>query len=235
MSRSRSGCATSGLVPAHSVAASFMYSFCTASSAGGGPGGATGGLPGAGGPPSGGAGQRPSGASSGPASATGRALPSGAAAGGGAPGGVPGNGSATGAHHAFGGAPTGVGGGAAVGTGGATTSAALASALRAHASSYRWVAATFGSQSAASLELATGEPVMAIGGFNGQGGDISLATFQAYVAKGEIHYLIASGGLGGGPGGGTSNSDAAITRWVEVHFARTTIGGQTVYELTNPE
>ena len=76
---------------------------------------------------------------------------------------------------------------------------------------------------------------MAIGGFNGQGGNISLATFEAYVAKGDIHYFIASGsGGGGGPGGGT-NSDSAITSWVEAHFTARTIGGQTVYDLTSPK
>ncbi len=88
-------------------------------------------------------------------------------------------------------------------TGRATTGAALTTALRSDAASYRWVAATFGSQSAATLELASDEPVMAIGGFNGEGGNISLATFEAYVGKGEIHYFISSGSGGGGaPGGG---------------------------------
>ncbi len=137
------------------------------------------------------------------------------------------------------GAPSGVGGGGAVPTGagpggaGATTSAALTAALRSGANGYRWVAATFGSQSAATLELASGEAVMAIGGFNGQGGNISLATFETYVANGTIHYFIASGsGGGGGPGGG-ANSDSAITSWVEAHFTSTTIGGQTVYDLTS--
>ncbi len=137
------------------------------------------------------------------------------------------------------GAPTGVGGAAAVptgggGGGGATTSSALTEALRTHADRYRWVAATFGSQSAATLELSSGEPVMAIGGFNGQGGNISLATFTAYVARGDIHYFIASGTGGGGGPGGTTNSDSAITSWVESHFTATTIGGQTVYDLSSP-
>jgi hypothetical protein len=98
------------------------------------------------------------------------------------------------------------------------------------------VAATFGSQSAATLELASDEAVMAIGGFNGQGGNISLATFESYVAKGDIHYFIASGaGGGGGMGGpgGQANNDSAITSWVEAHFTAKTIGGQTVYDLTS--
>jgi 4-amino-4-deoxy-L-arabinose transferase-like glycosyltransferase len=136
------------------------------------------------------------------------------------------------------GAPTGAGasgfGGGFGGGGGATTSAALTKALRSDASHYRWAAATFGSNSAASLELSSGEAVMAIGGFNGEGGNISLATFESYVAKGEIHYFITSGGGGQGGPGGTSNSDAAITKWVESHYKAVTIGGQTVYDLADP-
>ena len=141
----------------------------------------------------------------------------------------------TGARSAVGGAGGAPSGAAGAGGGGATTSAALTAALKSDAHRYRWVAATFGSQSAATIELASGEPVMAIGGFNGQGGNISLATFEAYVAKGDIHYFIASGTGGGGGPGGTSNSDSAITSWVEAHFTATTIGGQTVYDLTAPK
>jgi hypothetical protein len=110
-----------------------------------------------------------------------------------------------------------------------TTSAALVRALESDASHYKWVAAVEGSQSAASLELAaSGDPVMAIGGFNGQGGNLSLSAFKAYVEKGEIHYYIA--GSSGGGGGGSSS---AIAEWVASHFTAKTIGGQTVYDLTS--
>ncbi len=117
--------------------------------------------------------------------------------------------------------------------GGQTTiSAALTQALKANAGHYRWVAATSGSQSAASLELATGgEPVMAIGGFSGQGGELTLAQFENHVKAGDIHYYIASGG--GGPGGGAGSS-SAITSWVKAHYQAVTIGGQTLYDLTSP-
>jgi 4-amino-4-deoxy-L-arabinose transferase-like glycosyltransferase len=128
-----------------------------------------------------------------------------------------------------GGAGTGVGGGIGAGGGGVTTSAALVRALESDASHYKWVAAVEGSQSAASLELATsGDPVMAIGGFNGQGGNLSLSAFEAYVAKGEIHYYIA-----GSSGGGAGRSSSAIADWVASHFTSKTIGGQTVYDLTS--
>ena len=134
----------------------------------------------------------------------------------------------------FAGRAAGAGAGAGTGGGGSvSTSGALVKALRSDASHYRWVAATSGSQSAAALELSSGEAVMAIGGFNGQGGNISLAAFESYVAKGEIHYYIGSAGRsGGGPGGGGTSS--AIATWVASHYKAETIGGQTVYELTSP-
>jgi 4-amino-4-deoxy-L-arabinose transferase-like glycosyltransferase len=114
----------------------------------------------------------------------------------------------------------------------ATVSAALKQALQANAGRYRWVAATSGSESAASLELATGgEPVMAIGGFSGQGGNLTLAQFESYVKAGDIHYYIASGG--GGPAGGAGSS-SSITTWVKTHYTAVTIGAQTLYDLTSP-
>ena len=110
-------------------------------------------------------------------------------------------------------------------------STALSKALRSGAGAYRWVAATTGSTSAASLELATGgEPVMALGGFNGNGGELSLASFISYVRAGEIHYFIGAGG--GGPGGGAANTTAAISSWVQSHFSAETIGGVSVYDLS---
>jgi 4-amino-4-deoxy-L-arabinose transferase-like glycosyltransferase len=134
------------------------------------------------------------------------------------------------------------GGLGAGGAGQTTVSSALKKALESDAGHYRWVAAVSGSQTAASLELGTGgEPVMAIGGFNNQGGNLTLAQFKAYVAKGEIHYYIGSstgsgGGVGpggGGPGGGSSgSSSSAISSWVKTNFKAVKIGNQTVYDLT---
>jgi hypothetical protein len=109
-------------------------------------------------------------------------------------------------------------------------SAAIRSALDANAGQYRWVLATDGSQSAAGIELATGEPVMAIGGFSGEGGNLTLAQFERDVAAGEIHYYSAS--AGGGPGG--QGSTSAITTWVKAHYKAVIIGGETFYDLTSP-
>jgi 4-amino-4-deoxy-L-arabinose transferase-like glycosyltransferase len=101
------------------------------------------------------------------------------------------------------------------------------------ATSTRWAAATVGDQSAASLELASGgKAVMAIGGWSGSDPTPTLAQFKAYVAAGEIRYFIV-GGAGGGPGGGAGSS-SEITNWVVSNFTATSVGGQTVYDLTSP-
>ena len=107
----------------------------------------------------------------------------------------------------------------------------LASLLK--ATSTRWAAATVGDQSAASLELASGgKAVMAIGGWSGSDPTPTLAQFKAYVAAGEIRYFIV-GGAGGGPGRGAGTS-SEITNWVTSNFTATSVGGQTVYDLTSP-
>ena len=113
-----------------------------------------------------------------------------------------------------------------------TPSTEVVSALSVNASAYRWVAAAIGSQNAAGLQLATGLPVMAIGGFNGSDPSPTLAQFQSYVAAGQVHYFVASSGRGGGPGGAAGGS--AITSWVQQNFAAVDIGGSTFYDLTQP-
>jgi hypothetical protein len=112
--------------------------------------------------------------------------------------------------------------------GDATASGALVSLLEQTDST--WAAATVGSQTAGALELASGKAVLAIGGFTGSDAAPTLAQFQRYVAEGKVRYFIAGGGFGGGPGGGGTGSQ--IATWVAAHYAATTVGGQTVYDLT---
>ena len=70
--------------------------------------------------------------------------------------------------------------------GGSTPGPALTRVLAAGASTYRWVAATTGSNSASGYQLATGDPVMSIGGFNGTDPAPTLAEFQRFVAPTAI-------------------------------------------------
>jgi 4-amino-4-deoxy-L-arabinose transferase-like glycosyltransferase len=111
--------------------------------------------------------------------------------------------------------------------------------LKADAPHFKWVAATVNSNNAAGYQLASDDPVMAIGGFNGTDPAPTLAQFKADVGAGEIRYYIASGGVGGfgggGFGGGGSTSDSAqISTWVESHFQSKTVDGATLYDLTAP-
>jgi hypothetical protein len=106
----------------------------------------------------------------------------------------------------------------------------LAKAISQDASSYTWAAAALGSNVAAGYQLATGYPVMPVGGFNGSDPSPTLAQFQALVAEGRIHWFIGS--AVGRPNGG-SRDGAAISAWVTANYAPTTIGFTRLYDLSN--
>ncbi|MFJ9947335.1 glycosyltransferase family 39 protein [Kitasatospora sp. NPDC091207] len=181
---------------------------------------------------------------------------------GGVPGGAQGGGAGTngtGGRGGFGGAGGfggGTGGGAPGGMGGllngATVSDEAAAALKQDADRYTWAAATSGSQNAASYQLASGVPVMALGGFNSSDPSLSLDAFQRYVREGKVHWFIGGGsrrafgagtgtdteaGTGAGTtaradGGAQESQTAQIEAWVESHFTARTVGGTTFYDLT---
>ena len=107
----------------------------------------------------------------------------------------------------------------------------LTAALRADAASYTWVGAVIGSSNAAGYQLAAGDPVMAVGGFNGTDPAPTLDRFQALVAAGRIHWFIDAGMP---MFGRSSGSDAAqqIADWVAESFLAQVVGGVTVYDLS---
>ena len=80
-----------------------------------------------------------------------------------------------------------------------------------------WSAAVATSQTAASLELATGTAVMSTGGWGGSDSAVTLEQFQAYVASGQISYYIG-GGQGGGPGGDSDSTSSQIAEWVAANY-----------------
>lgn len=162
----------------------------------------------------------------GPGGMPGGAMPG----GGGMPGGTDGTDGTAGA------APGGMPGGGG-GMGGlldaSEPSAEVVDALSEDAENYTWVAAAIGSQSAAGFQLATELPVMSLGGFNGSDPSPALEEFQQYVADGKVHYVVASGGMGGAQMGG-SNDAAEIVAWAEENFTAVTYGDQTFYDMTAP-
>ncbi|WP_328302602.1 ArnT family glycosyltransferase [Actinomycetospora sp. NBC_00405] len=127
-----------------------------------------------------------------------------------------------------------------------TPSPALVALLR--GAGTRWAAATTGAQSAASLQLASGVPVMAMGGFMGSDPAPTLAEFQADVASGQVRYYVEGGGpAGGGDGPRSGDQDAGrlggrdvrgdsaqVRTWVQTHFTPIDVGERTLYDLGAP-
>ncbi|MGX6602948.1 glycosyltransferase family 39 protein [Micromonosporaceae bacterium Da 78-11] len=198
---------------------------------GGGPGGGGGGGRGFGG------GNRGGGGFPGGGMPGGGTAPNGTAPNGTIPNGTAPNGTGT----AQGG--TARGGGGRTGGGGmgglldaVTVSAEMKALLEANADQYTWAAAAVGSQSASGYQLATGKPVMAVGGFNGTDPSPTLAQFQQYVTDGKVHYFIGGSGMGGGGGNastGGSSYSAEIASWVAANFTAQTVGSTTVYDLSS--
>ncbi|MER5941226.1 glycosyltransferase family 39 protein [Streptomyces sp. NPDC001928] len=201
---------------------------------GGGGGGGMGGGPGGGGMP--GQNQQGQGQQGGQNQQNGNGFP-----GGGMPGQQNGNGNTQGQGQGQGqqgggqmgeGGRMGGGGGAGGLLNGASVSDEAKELLEKNASDYTWAAAAIGAQNAASYQLSTGDPVMAIGGFNGTDPSPTLAEFKEYVADGKIHYFISSGSGGGMGGGSSSGTSSQISEWVEANFKQVTVGSATFYDLT---
>jgi hypothetical protein len=118
----------------------------------------------------------------------------------------------------------------------------LSAALAADADAFTWAAAVVGSNNAAGYQLASGVPVMALGGFNGTDPAPTLDGFKDLLAGKQIHYFIrghtmighqgrATGGNTAGSEGGSEES-SRIAEWVENHFRPMTVDGVVIYDLT---
>ncbi|ONI80603.1 glycosyl transferase [Saccharothrix sp. ALI-22-I] len=94
---------------------------------------------------------------------------------------------------------------------------------------FTWAAAAVGSNNAAGYQLGSGEPVMAVGGFNGTDPAPTLEEFQELVRNGRMHYFLGGAGMPAETG-----SDAAqrIAEWVAETFTVTEVDGVAVYDLT---
>lgn len=110
-----------------------------------------------------------------------------------------------------------------------TSDAGLTALLK--STTTKWSAIVSGATQAASLELATNTNVIALGGWNGGDPYPTLAEFQDMVAKGQIGYYIAGGGMGGGGFGG-QGGNSEVASWVQANFQAQTVGNSTVYKLT---
>jgi 4-amino-4-deoxy-L-arabinose transferase-like glycosyltransferase len=108
-------------------------------------------------------------------------------------------------------------------------SARVQKLLSANSGSYKWIAATVGSQNAAGYQIATQLPVMTIGGFNGTDPYPTLSQFKQMVANGQIHYYIDSGYRTDIDEG----ENIAIGAWIKLHYTAKLVDGVILYDLTS--
>lgn len=83
---------------------------------------------------------------------------------------------------------------------------------------YDWAAATSGSRTAASYQLASGQAVMPIGGYTRKDPSPTLAQFKTWVAQGRIHWYIGKRG--------------EIGHWVATHYKSKRVGKIVLYDLS---
>ena len=101
----------------------------------------------------------------------------------------PGGARPTGSGPPSGGPPSGAGGGGM--GGGGSLSATTIAYLEAHQGSAKYLVAVTGSQTSASIIIATGKPVVTIGGFNGQDPAPTVSQLAAMVKRGELSLRAA--------------------------------------------
>ena len=99
-----------------------------------------------------------------------------------------------------------------------------------------WLAAVNSANESAPIQLSSGQPVMAIGGFNGSDSTLTLSQFKQLVKQGKVRYYVVNSGQGksGGPGGmGGPSGNSEILSWVKSAGSKVDYGGTqyTVYDL----
>ena len=95
-----------------------------------------------------------------------------------------------------------------------------------------WLVAVASANESAAIQLTSGQPVMAVGGFNGSDTPLTLEQFKQLVKVGKVKYYAISSHSRGGGGPGSGNNE--ITTWVKQTGTVVNYGGSdvTLYELS---
>ena len=93
----------------------------------------------------------------------------------------------------------------------ASSDSTLIEYLLANQGSAKYLVAVSGSQSAAPIILATGKPVVTMGGFNGGDNAPTVSQLEQMVSSGELKYVLLN------EGGGGRGADSSLTEWVQAH------------------
>ncbi|MEU5887296.1 glycosyltransferase family 39 protein [Streptomyces sp. NPDC047461] len=158
--------------------------------------------PSTGGGMGGGGGQRPSGGPGGSASQSG----TGQSGSDGQSAGQPPSGTESGGTESDGASRTG---GSAGGMGGGTqVSSAMITYLKKNQDGATWLVAVATDQTASSIILESGEPVISMGGWSGSDDAMTLAKLKSLVKAGKLHYIVVSDS-----GQGSANTE--ISTWVK--------------------
>jgi 4-amino-4-deoxy-L-arabinose transferase-like glycosyltransferase len=127
-------------------------------------------------------------------------------------------------------APSGAGGQAGgIAGGGSQVDSALVDYLVANRGGATWIVAVSGANEAGSIELSSDLPVMAMGGFSGGDPAPTLAQLQAYVASGQLRYIL----LGSGGRGGLNSASSDVSSWVTANGSVVeSVGNGILYDLS---
>ncbi|MDI5905736.1 hypothetical protein QDK90_11995, partial [Streptomyces sp. 12257] len=94
------------------------------------------------------------------------------------------------------------------GMGDTQVSSAMISYLKKNQDGATWLVAVATDQTASSIILESGEPVISMGGWSGSDNAMTLAKLKGLVKSGKLHYIVVSDS-----GQGSSNSE--ISTWVK--------------------
>jgi 4-amino-4-deoxy-L-arabinose transferase-like glycosyltransferase len=127
---------------------------------------------------------------------------------------------------AFPGGRGGIGAGFGGGSGAVQVNQALLNYLEAHRGNTTYLFATTNVHTASDYIIATGKPVMAMGGFTGRDPILTPAKLATLAQEGKVKYFLIAGG---GPGG---SGNSSLTTWIQQHATLITVGGAQLYEYT---
>ncbi|MFF4349670.1 ArnT family glycosyltransferase [Streptomyces sp. NPDC001530] len=102
------------------------------------------------------------------------------------------------------------GGGGQMG-GGSQVTSDMITYLKKHQDGATWLLAVATDQTASSIILESGQPVISMGGWSGSDNAMTLAKLKSLVKSGKLHYIMISS-TGGGQG-----TDSEIATWVAQH------------------
>lgn len=119
----------------------------------------------------------------------------------------------------------------------AQAESALVSFLLENRRGATWLAAVNSANESAPIQLSSGQPVMAIGGFNGSDSTLTLSQLKQLVRQGKVRYYVVNSrqGKSGGPSGMSGlGGNSEILLWVKSTGSKVDYGGTqyTVYDLS---